>query len=724
MSTQAQDVRVPRLALIGNPNSGKSTLFNALTGGKARTGNYAGVTVGKAEATIFTPHGVQVVLVDLPGTYSLSPRSPDEALSRDALLGDLPGGARPDAVVCVVDAAQLERHLYLVTQVMDLGLPVLVVMNKMDAADREGLRWDVAGLSADLGVPVVAVSATTGRGITTLKQSLSNLARQPAPTRRWPVPPPLQSALTRLEIRCQDAGLAHPAAHALLLLGDMHYRAAQSKVALEPGLRATARQLVEEAYPMATDAADTALAKARFDFIRRTVDRAGHREDDVRASRSDRFDAIALHPVSGWLLMIAIFGTLFFALFRWAALPMDAIDVTFGWLADQVRLAMPAGDLRDLLADGVIAGVGGVLVFLPQILILFFFIGLLEGSGYMARAAFIMDRVMGKVGLNGKAFVPLLSSYACAIPGIMATRTIEDPRQRLITILVAPFQSCSARLPVYSLLIVALFPDGNLGNLGKAALMLGLYAMGTAGALGFAWLFNRKLPGKPVALPFLMELPRYRMPSRREVLRLMGGAAWSFTVKAGTVILGLSILLWAMATYPKSDATDAAQRLEHSMIGRIGHALEPVVRPLGWDWKTGAAVTTSFAAREVFVGTMNILYHVEEDSGEVDTTPLADRLRALVAEPVDGESDDASSGLLRDRMAAARHADGAPVFTAATCASLLVFYIYAMQCIATLAATARETGQWKWAWFQLGYQTGFAILLALVVYQAMHALGA
>lgn len=722
MSAQTQDIRVPRLALIGNPNSGKSTLFNALTGGKARTGNYAGVTVGKAEATIFTPHGVQVALVDLPGTHSLSPRSPDEAMSRDVLLGDLPGGARPDAVVCVVDAAQLERHLYLVSQVLDLGLPVLVVMNKMDAADRDGLGWDIAGLSADLGVPVVACSATTGRGMTSVKQSLSNLARQPAPTRGWPVPAPLQSGLIRLEIRCQEAGLAHPAAHALLLLGDAHYRAAHGKSRIDPGLRATARQLVLEAYPDSPDAADTALAKARFDHIRRTVDRAGHRVDDVRASRSDRFDAIALHPVFGWLLMAAIFSTLFFALFRWASLPMDAIDVTFGWLADRIRLAIPPGDLRDLLADGIIAGVGGVLIFLPQILILFFFIGLLEGSGYMARAAFIMDRVMGKVGLNGKAFVPLLSSYACAIPGIMATRTIEDPRQRLITILVAPFQSCSARLPVYSLLIVALFPGGNLGHLGQAMMMLGLYAMGTGGALGFAWLFNRKLPGKPVALPFLMELPRYRMPSMREVFRLMGGAAWSFTAKAGTVILGLSILLWAMATYPKCDAPDAAQRLEHSLIGRIGHAIEPVVRPLGWDWKTGAAVTTSFAAREVFVGTMNILYHVEEDSGEVDTTPLGVRLRALVADPVQGGEDDDNSGLLRDRMAAARHADGTPVFTVATCASLLVFYIYAMQCIATLAATARETGRWKWAWFQLAYQTGFAVLFALVVYQAMRAM--
>ncbi|MFM7180946.1 MAG: ferrous iron transport protein B [Verrucomicrobiales bacterium] len=702
---------LPRIALIGNPNSGKSTLFNALTGKKARTGNYAGVTVGKSEASIFTPHGVKVSLLDLPGTYSLSPRSPDEAVSRDALLGDLPGAARPDAVVAVVDASQLERHLYLVTQLIDLGIPILLALNKIDAAEREGLRLDPAGLSADLGIPVVAVSATLGRGVTELKQALSGLAKGVPPVRPWQVPSHLQSALMRVEARCLEAGLRHPAAHALLLLGDIQYRSPGGASRLPEPLRQYARQLAKESVGDKEGETDTQLAAARYEFIRRALARAIRGADPARASFSDRFDRIALHPVLGWLLMGGIFATVFLSLFRWASLPMDMIDVTFGWLADQVKLSMPEGDLRDLIADGVIAGVGGVIIFLPQIIILFAFIGILEGSGYLARAAFLMDRVMGKVGLNGKAFLPLMSSYACAIPGIMAARTIENPRQRLITILVAPFQSCSARLPVYALLLAAIFPGDGME---KPMFMLGLYALGTMGAFGFAWLFDRTLPHKAAPPPFLLELPRYRLPSWREVGRSTGSAAWSFLTKAGTIILGLSILLWALATYPKSDAPDAAAKLEASAIGRIGHAIEPAVRPLGWDWQTGAAVVTSFAAREVFVGTMNILYHVEEEEGEIDATPLGERLGALF-QPEEEEGD--GDLLLRERMAEARHPDGSPVFTKATCASLLVFYVFAMQCIATLAATARESGRWKWAWFQFGYQSLFAVIAAFAAYR-------
>lgn len=701
----------PRLALIGNPNSGKSTLFNALTGKKARVGNYAGVTVGKTEAAIFTPHGVKVNLLDLPGTYSLSPRSPDEAVSRDALLGDLPGAARPDAVVAVVDASQLERHLFLVTQLMDLGIPMLLALNKIDAAEREGLRLDPVGLSADLGIPVVAVSATHGRGVTELKQALSALAKSPPPNRPWQVPAHLQSALTRLEARCVESGLSHPSAHALLLLGDTQYRAEGGDSRVPEALRQAARQLVKESMGQEGGETDSELAAARYTFIRRVLARAIRGVDPARASFSDRLDRMALHPVFGWLLMAGIFTALFLSLFRWASLPMDMIDTTFGWMADRVKLAMPEGDLRDLLADGIIAGVGGVVIFLPQIIVLFLFVGLLEGSGYMARAAFLMDRIMGKVGLNGKAFVPLLSSYACAIPGIMATRTIEDPRQRLITILVAPFQSCSARLPVYALLAATLFPGDGVE---KSLLLLGLYALGTMGALVFAWIFNRYLPHKAAPPPFLLELPRYRTPDFREIFRSTGAAAWSFLSKAGTVILGLSILLWALATYPKSEAPDAASRLEASSIGRIGHAIEPVVRPLGWDWQTGAAVVTSFAAREVFVSTMNILYRAGEEDGEIDTTPLGERLSNLF---VPAEETEDEGLLLRERMAEARHADGSPVFTTATCASLLVFYVFAMQCIATLAATAREAGRWKWAWFQFTYQSLFALLAALVAYR-------
>ncbi len=709
----------PRLALVGNPNSGKSTLFNALTGARARTGNYPGVTVAHHEGRFFTPHGRRVTLVDLPGTYSLSPRSPDEQITRDVLLGDHPDGPRPDAVVCVVDASQLERHLYLVTQVIDLGLPVLVALNKIDAAESRGLRLDTAGLAADLGVPVVPVCATTGRGVGDLKRQLTDLARHPPPPRRWSVPQSLQSALTRLEARCHEAGLGQPEAHALLLLGDGDYRAAGERSPLPAPLRAEARRLAAEAMPPRGDAADAAISQARFAFARRTAARAALPTSGPRASKSDRFDRLALHPVVGWVLLVAVFGLLFLSLFSLARWPMDAIDATFGWLADQVRQAIGPGDLRDLLADGVIAGVGGVVVFLPQILVLFFLIGLLEGSGYMARAAFLMDRLMGRVGLNGKAFVPLLSSYGCAIPGLLATRTLENPRQRLITILVAPFQTCSARLPVFSLLIVAMFPQGSVPDLAKAGLMLGLYALGTGGAIFFAWVFHRTLPGRAAPPPFLLELPRYRMPSWAEVGRQMAGAAGSFVRKAGTVILGLSVLLWALATYPRSPSPDPAVRLERSAIGRIGHFMAPWVRPLGWDWKTGAAVASSFAAREVFVSTLSVLYHVEAGDAGVDRTPLGQRLRA-VARP--GEDGVDTTRLLRQRMAGARHPDGRPVFTPATCCSLLVFYVYAMQCVATLAVTRRESDTWKWALFQLAYQTTFALLLAALAYQTVHAL--
>jgi ferrous iron transport protein B len=363
----------------------------------------------------------------------------------------------------------------------------------------------------------------------------------------------------------------------------------------------------------------------------------------------------------------------------------------------------------------VIAGVGGVLIFLPQILILFFFIGVLEGSGYMARAAFIMDRLMSKVGLNGKAFVPLLSSYACAIPGIMAARTLENPRQRLIVILVAPFQSCSARLPVYLLLIAALFPSEEVPALAKAGLMFGLYTMGTAAAFGFAGLFSRVLPHRSAPPPFLLELPAYQMPNWRDVFRRSLVAGGIFLRKAGTVILGLSILLWALATYPRSDDPSPSVRLEKSAIGQFGHFIEPAVRPLGWDWKIGASVATSFAAREVFVGTLSILYSVDAEEGEIDTTPLGTRLLALVTPEKEVHADDTK--LLRNRLQEARWPDGSPIFSFATCASLLVFFVFAMQCMATLVMTWKETESWKWALFQLGYQTSFALFLAFSVYQ-------
>lgn len=376
---------------------------------------------------------------------------------------------------------------------------------------------------------------------------------------------------------------------------------------------------------------------------------------------------------------------------------MDWIETGFGMLGSWVETVMPPGDLRDLIVEGAIQGVNGVVIFLPQILILFFFIALMEDTGYMARLAFIMDRLMSLVGLNGKSFLPYLSSYACAVPGIMATRTIESPKDRLITILVAPLASCSARLPVYTLLISALLPGDTVSAWTKAGIMLGLYALGTLGAFFFAWLFSKGIM-RGAASPMILEMPSYKAPALRTILWHMWERARLFLVRAGTIILGLSILVWAASTYPKTDSDDASVRLEQSIAGKAGHLIEPIIKPLGYDWKIGIGLIGSFAAREVFVSTMSVVYAVETEDDE-DLEPL------------------------RDRISGETWSDGSPVYSPLVCVSLLVFYVFAMQCLSTLAIVKRETNGWKWPLFQLGYLTGTAYLLSLFIYQGGRALG-
>ncbi|MGH8017502.1 MAG: ferrous iron transport protein B, partial [Opitutaceae bacterium] len=441
------------------------------------------------------------------------------------------------------------------------------------------------------------------------------------------------------------------------------------------------------------------LIGARYESIGRLCEEVVQRGAIGAATTSDRIDAVLVHRVWGWIALSSVMALLFLSIFTLAETPMNWIDSGVAWLANTVRDAMPAGDLRDLITDGVIAGVGGVIIFLPQILILFFFIGLLEATGYMARAAFIMDRLMSKVGLNGKSFIPLLSSYACAIPGIMAARTIEEPKDRLVTILVAPFMSCSARLPVYLLLIAALFPADRVSGAQKAGLMLLLYALGTTGAFGFAWLFKRfLLKGAPPLM--IMELPPYRLPSLRNVLMQMHERAMAFLRKAGTIILGVSILLWFLTTYPRppENAAADASPIATSFAGQLGHAIEPAIEPLGFNWQIGIGLISSFAAREVFVSSMAIVYSVDGDAEE-DTAPL------------------------REALLEARWPDGAPVFTPLACFGLMVFYVFAMQCISTTVVVRRETGSWRWPLFQIGYMTGFAYLVALLVHQGGQALG-
>jgi ferrous iron transport protein B len=452
------------------------------------------------------------------------------------------------------------------------------------------------------------------------------------------------------------------------------------------------RAALEKAHPGWEDQ----LVNDRYSAIEKLCREVLVRPDQEPVTVTQKLDRWLLHPVFGGVFVLAFLVFLFYLIFKVAEGPMGWIEAAFAALGSWVTGVMPPGDLRDLIVDGAINGVSGVVIFLPQILILFFFIGLMEDTGYMARLAFIMDRLMSVVGLNGKAFLPFLSSYACAVPGIMATRTIDSPKDRLITILIAPLASCSARLPVYLLLISALMPD-SVSLWAKAGIMVSLYALGTLGAFGFAWVLNKGIM-RGANAPMILEMPSYKMPSIKGILLLVWQRAKAFLLRAGTVIFGISILIWAASTYPKSDSPDASVRLEQSIAGKAGHLIEPVIAPLGYDWKIGIGLIGSFAAREVFVNTMAVVYAVQSEDGE-DMTPLRDRLRQET------------------------RANGKPVYSPLVCVSLLVFYVFAMQCVSTMAIVKRETGSWGWMWFQLAAMTGTAYLLALAIFQIGSALG-
>lgn len=685
-------------ALVGNPNCGKSTLFNALTGLRQKVGNYPGVTVEKKVGECFSQHGKKMTLIDLPGSYSLNARSPDESVMRDVLLGRAPGTPRPDRVVCVVDASNLERHLYLVTQIIELGLPVVVALNMVDVAVSRQIRLDVTRLSERLGVPVVPTQATTKKGLIELKLAMSRDDLSPPHGLPDLLPVPVRGGLLRSRETLAEAGLVRPEApllEPLYLLSShdpTHYGIADDALALLNGVR----DRLEREVPGWEDR----LVAARYDAIGALCEEVVRRPETASLSFTDRLDAVLLHRVWGWVALLGVLAVIFMLIFKVAEAPMGWIEALLnggdlfgreiGGLAGWVKGLMPDGDLRSLIIDGAIAGVAGVLVFLPQILILFFFIGLLEDTGYMARLAFMMDRLMGRVGLNGRSFLPILSSYACAVPGVMAARTIDSPKDRLITIMVAPLASCSARLPVYALLIPLLFPPELMPAWGKALILLGLYALGTLGAFFFAWLFNRTLM-KGVSTPLILELPTYKTPSLPGIVRQMLDRAWMFVRRAGTVILGLSIVLWAALTYPKSPSSDPAHQVEHSVAGRLGQALEPLVRPMGGDWRVAIGLIGAQGAREVFNSQLGVIYAVE--GADEDETPLRDRLRAE------------------------KHPDGRPVYSLPFCLGLLVYFVFAMQCLSTVAIVRRETGGWKWPIFQFAYMTGSGYLLAVLIYQ-------
>lgn len=656
-----------RVVLLGNPNAGKTTLFNALSGLRAKTANFPGTTVAHRVASIES-NSRTIRLVDLPGMYSLQPSTPEERIAAEAFIGKNSDSVRPDAAVLVVDATNLERNLFLASQALEHNIPIVVALNMIDAAKADGIHIDEQGLARELSCPVIPVSARTGFGIDRLMDTLEELLRNKTPRS----PTAIQAA-------------------------------------------------------MACNACPTCPFQNRYAWAERVATRNLKSHSQAQGKRTAAIDRVLTHPVGGLVAFFSVMAVMFYLIFQLASVPMDLIDHLFVTIGSRVATVLPEGDWESLVVNGIIGGMGGILVFLPQICILFFFLALLEDTGYLARAAFVMDRLMRRIGLPGKAFVPLLSAHACAIPAIMSTRVIEDRRDRLITILIAPLMSCSARIPVYTMVIALIFPYRPVMG---ALTFLGAYGVGIGMGLIAAFIMKRTiLPGE--TRPLVLELPNYRLPGLRSAFLHMYDAALLFIKQAGTVILLISIVLWALATYPKSEtppdveamhaqvaqlteagdaeaaatlSADASYRadqyaLSQSFAGKIGHWIEPALKPLGFNWQIGIGIVSSFAAREVIVSTLAVVYGVGSDRAEEEPKSLYDSLRA------------------------ARHADGSPVFTTATGFSLLMFYILAAQCLATQVVTRKETGSWRWAIVQFTYMNVLAYIVALTVYQALRAFG-
>lgn len=676
------------IALVGNPNSGKSSLFNAMTGLNQKVGNFPGVTVDKKSGKSTLSGGEVLNLVDLPGTYSLYPKSADEVVTFDVLFDD-DEAVKIDLVVVVIDASNLKRNLLFCSQIMDIKKPMIVVLTMMDIARQQGIQIDVNGLARELGVPVVAVNPRKNKGIGELKKQLElMLSRSTEISVRdfidnYQLAKPIVDAVRKYKAVTSDYSAIHFASAypVLNLLSDKDKNALTEELK-QAGFNKTKIQAEE--------------TLERYRRIKKIMKACVVESDPLQKELfSRRVDAFLLHPIHGNLFLLLVLFILFQSVFWLAAYPMEWIDAGFGSLTSWLKGMLPAHFLSDLLLNGVLAGINGVVVFIPQIMILFGLITLLEDSGYMSRISFLSDRLMRSVGLNGKSVMPLISAVACAVPAIMAARTIENKKEKLITILITPFMSCSARLPVYTILISLVIPNEYLLGIFslQGLVMMGLYLLGFAMALFFAFILNKVIKVGERSI-FLMELPVYRMPRWSNMLLTMIQKARVFVFDAGKIILIISIILWGLSSYGpgKNGSLVSETNLEESYAGIAGKALEPAIRPLGFDWKIGISLITSFAAREVFVGTMATLYSVDEEDEKT----------------------------LLQKMATAVRSDGRKVYDLRTGLSLLLFYVFAMQCMSTLAIVKRETGSWKYPILQFLFMGTVAYLSSLIIYNLLY----
>jgi ferrous iron transport protein B len=790
------------IALMGNPNTGKSSLFNALTGARQKIANFPGVTV---EAKIGTTRfeNSELTIIDLPGTYSLAARSPDERVATDALLGRIEGTPKPDGVVIVLDASSLDRNLYIGTQVLEFGLPAVIALTMLDVAESRGIKVDTDKLSKTLGVPVVVVNAPKGQGIDELKGTLHRALHHPGKRLELSYPDDFKRGVDTLHAELLDLGVrlgftpTRPEALRLLVDGAGPFFDECEEVGGEEWTRKFFEIRDRAAAGRSLSMVE---AQARYGAIGHWMREVKQTETREGRTRTDVVDGILTHKLWGSLVFIVVMGLIFQSIYSWSGPLMDAIDGGFGSLGDWVGGMMSDGALKSLVVDGVIAGVGGVLIFLPQILILFLFIAILEDLGYMSRAAFLMDRLMSRFGLSGKAFIPLLSSFACNIPGVMGARVIEDRNTRLTTIFLAPFMSCSARLPVYTLFIAAFVPQMKLLGLIElqGVVLFAMYWVGVLFAIPTALVLKKGILKSKVT-PFLLELPSYKMPRPRAVGRVLWERGGSFVRRAGTIILAVSVLVWAAGYFPRSAELDerydaeiaavegayseavvsfdpeaegdsllarckaiddaheertaelegeetevetataesdkqreaevaelaakhpaafadyenwleleeqrseienrrAGEHLENSVLGRMGHVIEPAVEPLGWDWRIGMAAIASFPAREVIVATLGTIFNLGGDQDEESQT-------------------------LREVVQNATRPDGSKLFSLATGLSIMVFFALCAQCAATLAVMRRETNSWKWPIASFLYMTTLAYVAALVTFQVASALG-